>query len=217
MTRLAIFIIHEKPERLCQAATLLKTHKHLYVSRLMSSVQECLVRISPDNCDFILVSANLPNADVRSLLKHLRPAASAAKVIVTELPNDPKQILAYIAAGAAGYVLAQEGIGAWATQIDAVACGQPMVSPAMAAAMMGHLARLSKLAGGFALHAQRYNTLTAREYEILLLLGEGHANQAIANRLIIGVGTVKNHVHRVLTKLNLSSRKATGMYLAYVK
>lgn len=217
MTRLAIFIIHEQPERLRQAATLLKTNKHLYVSRVMSSVQEGLVRIGGDNCDLILVSANLPNDDVRSLLKHVRQAASAAKVIVTDLPNDPRQILAYIAAGAAGYVLAQEGIGAWATQIDAVARGQPMVSPVMAAAMMRHLARLSKLAGGFAPHAQRYNTLTAREHEILLLLGEGHANQVIANRLIIGVGTVKNHVHRVLTKLNLSSRKATGMYLAYVK
>lgn len=217
MTRLAIFIIHEQPQRLRQAATLLKAHKHLYVSHLMSSVQECLVRISPDNCDFILVSANLPTDDVRSLLKHVRQAASAAKVIVTDLPNDPKQILAYIAAGAVGYVLAQEGIGAWATQIAAVARGQPMVSPVMAAAMMRHLARLSKLAGGFVPHAQRYSTLTAREHEILLLLGEGHANQVIANRLIIGVGTVKNHVHRVLTKLNLSSRKATGMYLAYVK
>lgn len=217
MTRLALFIIHEKPERLCQAATLLKMNKHFYVSRLMSSVQECLVRISPDNCDLILVSANLPNADVRRLLKYVRQAASTAKVIVTELPNNPKQILAYIAAGAAGYVLAQEGIGAWAAQIDAVVRGQPIVSPGMAAAMMGHLTRLSQLAGGFTPHAQRYSTLTTREQQILLLLGEGHANQAIAKRLIIEVGTVKNHVHRVLTKLHLSSRKATGMYLAYVK
>lgn len=217
MTRLAIFIIHEKPEQLHQAVALLKTNKHLYVSRVMSSVHECLTRVGDGNCDLILVSARLPNDDVRSLLKHVRQAASAAKVIVTDLSNDPRQILGYIAAGAAGYVLAQEGIGAWATQIDAVACGQPRVSPVMAAAMMRHLARLSKLTGGFAPHAQRYSTLTAREHEILLLLGEGHANQAIANRLIIGVGTVKNHVHRILTKLNLSSRKATGMYLAYVK
>lgn len=217
MSRLAIFIIHEKPEHLCQAATLLKMNKHLYVNHLMSSVQECLVRLSPDNCDLILVSANLPNEDVHRLLKHVRQTASRAKVIVTELPNNPKQILAYIAAGAAGYILAQEGLSAWATQIDAVARGQPVVSPVMAAAIMGHLTRLSQLAGGFTPHAQRYSTLTAREHEILLLLGEGLANQVIAKRLIIGVGTVKNHVHHVLTKLNLSSRKATGMYLAYVK
>lgn len=46
---------------------------------------------------------------------------------------------------------------------------------------------------------------------------EGHANQVIANRLIIGIGTVKNHVHHVLTKLNLSNRKAAGMYLAFVR
>lgn len=217
MSRLAIFIIHEKPERLCQAAALLKMNKHLYVSRLLSSVQECLVRLSPDNCDLILVSANLPKEEVRRLLKYVRQAASSIKVIVTDLPNEPKQILAYIAAGAVGYVLAQEGLGAWATQIDAVYRGQPIVSPAMTAAMMKRLTRLSQLAGGIASHGQRYSALTAREHEILLLLGEGLANQVIAKRLIIGVGTVKNHVHHVLTKLNLSSRKATGMYLAYVK
>lgn len=217
MTRLAIFIIHEKPERLYQAALFLEKNKRLQVSHSMSSVHECLTRISDNNCDFILVSANLPNDGARSLLKHLRQAAITTKVIVTDLANNPKQILAYIAAGAVGYVLEQEGIGAWAAQIDAVYRGQPLVSPVMAAAMMAHLTHLSRLAGGLTTHAQRYSTLTAREHEILLLLGEGHANQAIANRLIIEVGTVKNHVHRVLTKLNLRSRKATGMYLAYVK
>jgi DNA-binding NarL/FixJ family response regulator len=59
--------------------------------------------------------------------------------------------------------------------------------------------------------------LTQREHEVLLLLGEGHPNQAIAERLIIAVGTVKNHVHNVLTKLNLSNRKAAGMYLSFVR
>jgi NarL family two-component system response regulator LiaR len=215
MPRFHIFVIHENPERLRQAAVLLNTSQR--VIHLMSSVHECLARIGPANCDLILASATLPNDDVRKLLKRLRQQSRPAKVIVTDLPNDPKQILPYIAAGAVGYVLAQEGVGAWAKQIDAVCRGQPLVSPLMAAAMMGHLSRLSYLAAGFAPHAQRHASLTTREYEVLLLLGEGHANQVIADQLIIAVGTVKNHVHNVLTKLHLNSRKAAGIYLAYVK
>jgi|LakMenE18May11ns_1017448.scaffolds.fasta_scaffold9427286_1 DNA-binding NarL/FixJ family response regulator len=221
MTLTRLFIIHPEPEWLHQAATLLHTHSHLRVSHVMASVHECLARVSATNCDLILVSATLPDDDVRKLLKQVRqqaiPAKAPIRVIVTDVPNDPKAILSYIAAGAAGYVLAQEGVGAWVNQVEAVGSGQPLVSPAMAAAMMEHLTRLNKLATGFAPHAQRHKNLTQREHEVLLLLGEGHPNQAIAERLIIAVGTVKNHVHNVLTKLNLSNRKAAGMYLSFVR
>lgn len=221
MTLMRLLIIHPDPKRLHQAATILHSHNHLRVSHVMRSVHECLARVSVTNCDLILVSATLPDDDVRKLLKQLRqqaiPAKAPIRVIVTDVPNDPKAILSYIAAGAAGYVLAQEGVGAWSQQIDAVGRGQPLVSPAMAAAMMEHLARLNKLATGFAPQAQRHKNLTHREHEVLLLLGEGHPNQAIAERLIIAVGTVKNHVHHVLTKLNLSNRKAAEMYLSFVQ
>lgn len=221
MRHTRLFIIHPDPKRLHQAATLLHTHSHLRVSHVMRSVHECLARVSATNCDLILASATLPNSDVRKLLKQLRqqaiPEKAPIRVIVTDVPNEPKQILSYIAAGAVGYVLAQEGVGAWANQIDAVCSGQPLVSPTMAAAMMTHLTRLNKLTARFAPPARLYGNLTAREREILLLLGEGYRNQAIAKRLIIGVGTVKNHVHNLLTKLNLSNRKAVGMYLSYIK
>lgn len=216
MIRTRIFIIHENPERLSQAAVQLNAHTHLRVIHMMSSVHECFARVGVANCDLILVSATLPRDDVRKLLKHLRQQAMPAKVIVMDVPNDPKQILTYIAAGAVGYVLVQEGIDAWAKQIDAVCSGQPLVSPAMAAAMMGYLARLSPVAAGFAPQPRLHANLSRREHEVLLLLGEGHSNQGIAKQLSITVGTVKNHVHHILTKLNLSNRKAARMYLSFV-
>lgn len=216
-----IFIIHPEPKCLQQAVTLLHTHSHLRVSHVMSSVHECFARISATNCNLILASATLPDGDVRKLLKQLRqqavPAKAPIRVIVTDMPNDSKQILSYIAAGAAGYVLAQEGIGAWVNQVEAVGSGQPLVSPAMAAAIMEHLTRLNKLATGFTPQTERYRNLTQREHEVLVLLGEGHPNHAIAERLIIAVGTVKHHVHNILTKLNLSNRKAAETYLAFVR
>lgn len=120
MIRTRIFIIHENPARLRQAATLLNAHRHLRVMHLMSSVHECFARVGVANCDLILVSATLPNEEARKLLKYLRQQGMPTKVIVTDVANDPKQILTYIAAGAVGYVLVQEGVGAWAKQIEAV-------------------------------------------------------------------------------------------------
>ncbi|MFF3713528.1 response regulator transcription factor [Streptomyces phaeochromogenes] len=53
---------------------------------------------------------------------------------------------------------------------------------------------------------ERICTLTAREREVLELLSEGLANQAIAHALTISPGTVKDHVRSVCSKLNVDSR-----------
>jgi RNA polymerase sigma factor (sigma-70 family) len=59
--------------------------------------------------------------------------------------------------------------------------------------------------------------LTPREREILELIGQGLTNQEIADRLVIEVGTVKNHVHSILQKLDVSSREAAASHLALIR
>ena len=58
--------------------------------------------------------------------------------------------------------------------------------------------------------------LTARELEVLELIGEGLTNQQISEQLVIEVGTVKNHVHNILDKLNVSSRGEAAAFLAFI-
>jgi DNA-binding NarL/FixJ family response regulator len=59
--------------------------------------------------------------------------------------------------------------------------------------------------------------LTPREIEVLELLGKNKTNQEIAECLVIEVGTVKNHVHSILDKLNVNSRGEAAAYLAFIK
>ncbi len=217
MNRTRIFIVNDNQALSSQAAALLNKETSFRVINLMSSMNETLARVSADNCDVILVSATLPDNGALKLIKRLRQLEVTAKVIVTGLPNSPQEILAYIAAGAAGYVLAQEGIQRWGKHVEAVCKGKPLVSPTITAAMMLHLNKLSRLTARFEPKSTLYANLTERECEILKFLAEGHSNQLIANRLIIGVGTVKNHVHNVLKKLNLRSRKDAATYLSFVQ
>lgn len=217
MNRTRIFIIHENQALASQAAALLNKDASMRVINLMNSINEALARVSPDNCDVILVSATLPEQGALKLIKRLRQQTVPAKVIVTGLPNDPQQILNYIAAGAAGYALAQEGVQQWPNHIEAVCKGKPLVSPAITAALMLHLNKLSRLTARFEPKSTLYANLTERECEILRFLAEGHSNQMIADNLIIGVGTVKNHVHNVLKKLNLRSRKDAATYLNFIQ
>jgi DNA-binding NarL/FixJ family response regulator len=48
------------------------------------------------------------------------------------------------------------------------------------------------------------------------LIAEGLSNQEIADRLVIGVGTVKSHVHSILQKLNVNRREDAAAYLAFM-
>jgi DNA-binding NarL/FixJ family response regulator len=60
---------------------------------------------------------------------------------------------------------------------------------------------------------RRYQELTPREREVLDLIALGLTNQQIAERLVVEIGTVKNHVHRILEKLDKRSREEAAGYL----
>jgi DNA-binding NarL/FixJ family response regulator len=217
MTRTRIFIVHENSSLASQAASILNNEAHLHVMDLMTSTHEALAYIGHGNCDFVLVSASLAKNGALQLIKCLRQQATKVKVIVTGLQDDQKQILAYIAAGAVGYILKKEGLHAWANHIYAVHHGKPLVSPTVTAAMMMHLNTLSQLTTRFEPKAALYANLTNRECEILELLATGNSNESIAERLLIGLGTVKNHVHNILKKLKLRSRRDASSYLSLVQ
>ena len=64
---------------------------------------------------------------------------------------------------------------------------------------------------------EHYDELTEREREILTLIASGMTNQEISDQLTIEVGTVKNHIHNIFDKLNVSSRKDASLYLALLQ
>ena len=98
-------------------------------------------------------------------------------------------------------------------QIRGLWRGEPIIAPAVTALL---IARVSELATSQ--HQQGKNSraklteLTERELEVLHLLKNGYSNRAIAEELVLEIGTVKNHVHHILQKLNVTSRRAAMRY-----
>ncbi|MEZ4865800.1 MAG: response regulator transcription factor [Caldilineaceae bacterium] len=217
MTRTRIFIVHENQSVASQAMAYLAREKELHVMDSFKSTTEALAYIGNGNCDFILASANLAQDGALKLLKTMRSKGAAPKVIITGLSDSPQQIIRYVAAGAAGYISEKTGVHRWAEHIRAVSAGKALVSPLVAAAMMEHVNRLSRLTARFEPKSLLFANLTEREVEILKLLATGYSNQNIADSLVIGVGTVKNHVHNVLKKLKLRNRKETSTYLSFIQ
>ena len=120
-------------------------------------------------------------------------------------------------AGATGYVLKDHSLEDLIETVRAAQDGKVFVSPQIAAALMKRLSDLAQMFSEVENNVTNTTNLTARELEVLELIGKGFTNQQIAENLVVEIGTVKNHVHSILEKLNVKTRDEAAAYLAFIK
>jgi two-component system nitrate/nitrite response regulator NarL len=123
------------------------------------------------------------------------------RIVAVAVPDVEDDVLACAEAGIAGYVTRADSIATTIDVIESVARGELLTTPRFAAAL---LRRVSSLAAASPPAASA--RLTPREREIAELIGHGFSNKLIAQRLCIELPTVKNHVHNILEKLQVSRR-----------
>ena len=190
----------------------------IQVAACVATVQEALTFIQKQVVNIALVSVGLPDQGALTLTRRIVDCAPAVKVLVLGLlEEDKNDTLRYIEAGAAGYILKDSSLDELIRIIRLAHKGEAQVSTKVAGALME---RLSNLARMFSAVENKMNgdvRLTSRELEVLQFIGEGLTNQEIAARLVVEVGTVKNHVHSILEKLNVSNRDEAASYLAFIK
>lgn len=166
--------------------------------------------------DVVLVSTRLPDGGALSLTEAAVERETSAKVVVIGLRESEQEILKYVEAGADGYVLRDNSADTLLEKVRAADQGEALVTPDIAYALMSRLTELAQLFSRVETGLDRPVELTPREQEVLGLVGEGLTNQEIADRLYIEVGTVKNHVHSILQKLDVNSREDAAAYLALI-
>ena len=198
-------------------ASVLSDEKDIIVVGRATTIDEAMSHLEAGRCNMVLVSANLPGNGALKLTEAAIEIDPATKVLVTGLPESKNIILQYVMAGAAGYVLEDVSVERLLDHIRAVHDDQALVSPEMAAALMTQITELAYISSQDRLDTKAVADLTTREREVLNLIGEGLTNQEIADRLFIEVGTVKNHVHNLLKKLDVSSREDATAYLPYLE
>jgi len=123
------------------------------------------------------------------------------------LARSQHAILQCVEAGVAGYVLKDSSLDELLKSIRAADRNEAMVAPPLAATLVSYVAELVGLDGNAAADPCGPESLTRREREVLGLVQQGLTNQEIAAKLVIELGTVKNHVHNILRKLNVNSRR----------
>jgi DNA-binding NarL/FixJ family response regulator len=136
---------------------------------------------------------------------------------VVGLGDSEDNILSFIAAGVAGYVLKESSVDEMIEHVRTVAGGSARISPSIARALMDRVADLVRLCDEVGISVGGVANLTPREAEVLELISRGFTNQEIADEMVIELGTVKNHVHNVLRKLNVSNRTDAARYFMLMK
>lgn len=211
------FVIHPTQTVGSMIAATLTKERSIRVIDQATTPAEALSRLGNGNCDIALISGNFSKKQIKEFVQTLRRNGSQVKTIVTGIADSKTEILDCFAIGAMSYITKETVVENWPSHIHAVKEGRVHIAPDIAAALMLRVHELSKMTVRNQFNPTAFANLTRRESEVLDLIAQDLSNQDIADKLVIGVGTVKNHVHNVLKKLDLNSRKDAKSYLSMVR
>lgn len=171
------------------------------------------------HADIVLLGTKLEDATAVQVLPEISMTHPQVKVLIMGLDDQPETIINYIEAGADGYILQNESAHEVVKKLDAASDNKALISPNIAGALFRRLSHLAQ-ADLSTVHAQsresHFHALTKREQEVLSYVQQGRTNREIANELYIERGTVKNHVHNILKKLEVDNRhEAATVYQAF--
>ncbi len=176
-----------------------------------TSVEETLA-LAPES-DVVLLSALTQVEAGVEWVRLVTRVHPESRILVVGIPHEEHVILAYVEAGASAYIPQQETVERVLEWLPRVARGEAHISPEVAPALVARLARLRQAYVEPESLGTRLEALTPREREILDLVARNLSNRQIAERVLIEVGTVKNHVHNILDKLSLESRHQVASQL----
>jgi len=152
----------------------------------------------------VLIDLGLRNENGLHVVATLTRELPQVRVIGMGLIPSQQDIVEFVQAGAAGFVLKDATVRDVLVTIRAVARGVKVLPPLLTESLFTHVVDIALRKGrGKLPSAVR---MTAREREIIVLIAEGMSNKKIAQHLNLSPYTVKSHVHTILEKMALHSR-----------
>jgi DNA-binding NarL/FixJ family response regulator len=168
--------------------------------------QEALEMAGECDPDVILMDVRMPVMDGVAATRELVRRCVRAGIIILTTFDDDEYIFEAIAAGARGYLLKDAEYDELSQAIRVVARGEALLQPQVTSRVLKEFSRLSGQAPSRPKVKPLAEPLTERETEVLRLIVSGDTNQDIAEKLHIGLGTVKHHVRAIFAKLNARDR-----------
>lgn len=153
--------------------------------------------------DVILMDLVMPGMDGRAAIELIRVNDPRARVVVLTSLGSESHMAAAVQAGAAGFLSKDSSPDELIGAIHGVHRGQLVIPTHMMAALATGAAGRQEMGT---------DLLSMRELDVLRELAHGRSNEEIADALFISVNTVRSHVRKILTKLQLENRTQAAIY-----
>jgi DNA-binding NarL/FixJ family response regulator len=155
--------------------------------------------------DVVILDLVMPGVNGLGAIPAIRQACPEARILILTSFTDDEQVVAALQAGAVGCMIKDSSPEELLAAIRAVARGESALHPLVAQRLLQSLRRPPP-------PRDSLGELTAREVEVLRCVGQGRANQQIADELQVSIRTVHSHIRNLLDKLTLENRIQLALY-----
>ena len=155
--------------------------------------------------DVVLMDIRMPGMDGIAATAALRRLAAPPQVIVLTTFQADEQVMSALRAGAGGFLLKDTPPAEIVNAVRLVASGEAMLSPSVTRTLLSHFGD-AQASERRRYAAQRLTSLTDRERQVAVAVGSGASNAEVAVSLFMSEATVKAHVSRLFTKLDVTNR-----------
>ena len=161
--------------------------------------------------DVLLMDVRMPELDGLEATARLVAAGARVRILVLTTFDLDEYVYRAMKGGASGFLLKDATREQLAGAVRTVAAGESLLAPAVTQRLIEDFCRRPPPSAAVAGAVQ---DLSARELDVFRLVAEGLSNAEIAERLVLSEATIKSHVARILSKLELRDR-VQAVVLAY--
>ena len=153
--------------------------------------------------DVVLMDIRMPRLDGLEATRRIGESGAPSRVLILTTFGLTDYVYESLRAGASGFLLKDSPAEELLAGVRVVARGDALLDPSITRAVIEDYARRPRRTDDL---AEKLNSLTTRELEVLRLVARGRSNAEIAADLVVSDGTVKTHVARILQKLSVRDR-----------
>jgi NarL family two-component system response regulator LiaR len=199
-----VLIVDDHPLMRQALRTAIDVEPDMHVVGEASNGQEAVEGARQWQPDVTIMDLLMPGKDGLQAIAEIRAENPQARILALTSSTDEDKIAAALDAGAQGYLLKDTQREQLLQAIREVYQGNAFLPPTVARKFLNHLRRREP--------SLVVEPLTARELDVLKLIGTGASNKEIAQSLSLSEATVRVHVHNILGKLGFEKRSQAIAY-----
>lgn len=191
---------------------ILSVYDHIEVLGTAENGKVAIAKVSQFHPDVILMDIRMPVMDGVKATKWIKENNPKCKVLILTTFDEDEYIFEALNSGANGYLLKDVKSDEIVKGIETAHAGETLLEPKVATKIVRALTNQSHMTTEDNIDL-RLEELTARELEIAKLVSQGKSNKEISLELFITEGTVKNHLTKILSKLEVRDRVQLALLL----